>query len=346
MPVTVIVGGQFGSEGKGKVAYWLADKRQARVAIRVGGPNSGHTAIDERGQRHIFRQLPTPALLPSVHLVLPPGAYIDPDLLLQEISQIKLEPERLLIDPCAALVQEHDRQVEKHQQLQDRIGSTQTGTGSAVASRALRDPRVRLAKDDCRLSPYLHDTRIFLRQHLRQGTRIILEGTQGYGLSLLHSGNYPYTTSRDTSAAGFIMEAGLSPMGDVDEIFLVIRSFPIRVPGFSGDLPRETDWETITRDSGAEKPIREYTSVTNRLRKVARFHPGVVRAALEAHPGAQIVLNHLDYVDAECDRKNEVTAVAAPFVDYVERELETPVSYCGVSPSRLVPYHVTSRTGD
>ena len=70
MPVTVIVGGQFGSEGKGKVAHFFAREMGACAAIRVGGPNSGHTVISEKGPI-IFKQLPTAAILPDVQCVLP-----------------------------------------------------------------------------------------------------------------------------------------------------------------------------------------------------------------------------------------------------------------------------------
>ncbi len=49
MPVTVVVGGQFGSEGKGKVAHWLARELRASTAVRVGGPNSGHTVVADGG---------------------------------------------------------------------------------------------------------------------------------------------------------------------------------------------------------------------------------------------------------------------------------------------------------
>ena len=74
MPVSVIVGGQFGSEGKGKVAHYLAREQHATIAVRVGGSNSGHTAIDKFGVPRVFRVLPTPALLDDVTCVL--GAAI------------------------------------------------------------------------------------------------------------------------------------------------------------------------------------------------------------------------------------------------------------------------------
>jgi adenylosuccinate synthase len=60
MPVTVIVGGQFGSEGKGKVAHHLAREMGASIAIRVGGPNSGHTVFSKDGAPLIFRKLHSP----------------------------------------------------------------------------------------------------------------------------------------------------------------------------------------------------------------------------------------------------------------------------------------------
>ena len=77
MPISVIVGGQFGSEGKGKVAFIFAKDRQAAFAIRCGGPNSGHVVYDAFGHCFTFRQLPTAALLPDCKLVISPGACID-----------------------------------------------------------------------------------------------------------------------------------------------------------------------------------------------------------------------------------------------------------------------------
>ena len=90
-----------------------------------------------------------------------------------------------------------------------------------------------------------------MREHLEAGQRIIIEGTQGFGLSLLHSKYYPFVTSRDTTAAAFVSEAGLSPL-DVDDIVLVLRAFPIRVGGNSGPLPNEIDWDTVTSESGQQ----------------------------------------------------------------------------------------------
>src|SRR5882724_10878088 len=99
MPVTAVVGGQFGSEGKGKVAHLLAKQDGAKFAIRVGGPNSGHTVIAESGERLVLRQLPTAALLPNVQALLPAGSYIDPQVLKRESGILGIGPNRLRIHP-------------------------------------------------------------------------------------------------------------------------------------------------------------------------------------------------------------------------------------------------------
>src|SRR5438552_17620514 len=131
MPATVIVGGQYGSEGKGKVAHWWAEQPNVGAAIRVGGPNSGHTVLDGR-RRLVIRQIPTPALVPGVLSMLGPGCYIEPDVLLDEIQLLGLSPSELAVDPAAVIVTEDHKEAETRAGLRTRIGSTLSGTGGAV----------------------------------------------------------------------------------------------------------------------------------------------------------------------------------------------------------------------
>ncbi|SRR6266404_4530070 len=334
MPVTVIVGGQYGSEGKGKVAHWLARKRLASVAVRTGGPNAGHTVEDAPNHPVVLRQLPTAAFCPDVMCVLGPGSYIDPDLLLAEVAKTGLIADRLLIDPNATVITEDDKTRERNSTLRASIGSTQSGTGAAVVKRIERRASTELAKNDVRLSQFIAPVAPFLRSQLSSGKRIILEGTQGFGLSLLHSPLYPYVTSRDTTAAAFVSEVGLSPM-DVDEVVMVLRAFPIRVSGNSGPLPNEIDWETLTAESGSLTPIIEYTSVTQRVRRIARFDPEIVRAAIEINAPTHLVLNHLDYIDFTCRVRDYATQSAVNFIEEVESALGRPIDYLGFGPSSV-----------
>ncbi|MFZ0889249.1 MAG: adenylosuccinate synthetase [Candidatus Binataceae bacterium] len=335
MPVTVIVGGQFGSEGKGKVAHALAREKGAKIAIRVGGSNSGHTVVNSDGQAVVLRQLPTAALLPGVLCVLGAGSYIDPDILLQEMERTGLRSDCLRIDPNAAVITDREKQEEASTTLRQSIGSTLSGTGAAVGRRIGRVRGLRLAKDEPRLQPFLTRVPELLRSYLKSGERLILEGTQGFGLSVLHSPDYPYVTSRDTTAAAFLSEAGLSPL-DVDEVVLVIRAFPIRVAGKSGPLPKEVDWRTVALESGLREDFVEYTSVTRTVRRVGRFDPEVVRQAILVNRPTAVVLNHLDYVDASARERNAPSSRSSSFVAEVEQSISRRIGYFGFGPSSLV----------
>src|SRR3990170_6657446 len=278
MPVTVIVGGQFGSEGKGKVSKLLTTKLGDATCVRIGGTNSGHRV--KCGDNYvILRQLPTPAILPDIICVLGAGSYINPDILFDEISRTGLSHGRLIIDPNAMIISDKEQQEEENSSLRKDIGSTLSGTGAAVRRRIARESTMILAKDEKRLQQFVRPAVPFLRDKLSTGERIIIEGTQGFGLSLLHSSYYPFVTSRDTTAAAFISEAGLSPL-DVDDVVLVIRAFPIRVGGNSGPLPKETSWGVLTTESGSGCNLVEFTSVTKRLRRVAKFDSDIVRQAI------------------------------------------------------------------
>ena len=333
MPVSVVVGGQFGSEGKGKVAHWLARTENASIVVRVGGSNSGHTVIDDDNNRHVFRHLPTACLLPNPTLVIGPGSYIDVPVLLKEIENVRLEASRLIISPRAVVISEAHKKAEREWGLLGRIGSTGSGTGAAVIERARRSGQVGLAADDPRLQTFLGDATSLMRDTLKKGARIVIEGTQGFGLSLLHSPDYPYTTSRDTSAAAFVSEAGLSPL-DVDQIVLVIRAFPIRVAGCSGPLPNETTWDTIAKNRCGQG-VREHTTVTSKVRRVARFDPEVVRAAIKVNSPTTIVLNHLDYLDPTPKKNVRHSPIIERFLRKVEKQIDAPVKFVGCGPGRI-----------
>jgi len=335
MPVSVVVGGQFGSEGKGKVALHVARTSQAAAVVRVGGPNSGHTAVDMDGSVWSFRQLPAAALARDALIVLPAGSLIDPQLLTAEVGRLKVDRERLLIDSRASVVLPRHRQEELAEGLHDRIGSTASGTGAALRDRISRSPKHVLARDHPSTRPYIcQSCSEILRNLLIRGTRVVVEGTQGFGLSIWHGSDYPYLTSRDTTASGFVAEAGLAPH-DVDEVAMVIRSFPIRVGGNSGKLEHEIDWATVAAQAHLPPDYVELTSATKRVRRVARFDPEIVRRAITANAPHSIVLNHLDYIDPDAVEQG-LGPKGRQFIKEVESAIDRKIDLVGLSPSILM----------
>ncbi|MDR1089899.1 MAG: adenylosuccinate synthetase [Prevotella sp.] len=333
MSITIVVGGQWGSEGKGKVAYWFAKSNKIPFVVRVGGSNSGHTVIDTKGNRYVFRILPTASIEENVTCILPAGTYIDLSILEKEIAIAALHEKRLKIHPNAMIITDEFIAKEVEGPLSDSIGSTNSGTGVAVMARVNRKDGIRFAKDEPALSHYLCDTTDLLRAAIDNGQEVLIEGTQGFGLSVLHSETYPYVTSRDTTAAGFLSETGLSPL-DVINVIMVIRSYPIRVGGNSGPLPNEVTWEQITEQSGAKSELIEFTSVTNKVRRVAEFDLTVVKKAIQANKPNVIILNHCDYFDAT-SYDNEITYELENYIQKIEAGIGK-IDFVGLSEKSVI----------
>ena len=332
MSITIIFGGQFGSEGKGKIAHYFAKKEKADYCVRVGGSNSGHT-VYRNEEKLIFRILPTGVIESHVMAVLPAGSYINLSILKEEMKIAGLSDDRLLIDENAVVILDDFIAAEKQSDLRKSIGSTESGTGAAVMARIARKKGLKLlARDFPELKTC--DTKKILRNACDTEKKIVVEGTQGFGLSLLHAKEYPYVTSRDTSAAAILSECGLSPF-DVENIVMVIRAFPIRVSGDSGELPNEIDWDILRDELGKTENMTEYTSCTNRVRRVARFDADVVKRSIICNKPNIIVLNHLDYVDDSC-RNGIISKKAKLFVERVSSEVNVKVNFAGVNEVDLV----------
>ena len=207
MPVSIVIGGQFGSEGKGKTALEIVRRSEEPVvAIRVGGPNSGHTAYDCLGSKRVLRQLPAACVDRNVDVVLPAGSFIDVDVLLEEIEALDYPRNRIRISGYARLVQREHREWEKATGLTRDIGSTGSGVGGAVMATVARGAAnfhlpSQAASDEARLQCFIDDdTSHCLRRHIERGGRAVIEGTQGFGLSLIEGGYWPKATSRSTTA--------------------------------------------------------------------------------------------------------------------------------------------------
>ena len=330
MPATIIVGGQYGSEGKGKTVALRASRAAHPWLVRCGGPNSGHT-VDLHGHATVLRQVPSCAEPERAMFSIAAGCAIDESILISELDLMNIPPERILVDPRAVLVTEEDRSLENGG-LQ-HISSTCSGNGAALVRRMSRRPDVPLVKDSsalktrCRVvsvAPFLHDA-------LERGEDVIIEGTQGFGLSLLHGPDYPFVTSRDTTAAGFAMEVGLSPRL-ISDIILVIRTFPIRVGGPSGPFTNEISWERVRELSDAPKAIPEYTSVTRKLRRVAMFDLDAVKVACKYNQPTSLAvmgLDRLTFSDTGITAFSDLSTTSRHFLCHLEGSTGVKIEVAG-----------------
>ncbi len=332
--VDVVVGGQYGSEGKGNIADFLS--REYEVLMRVGGPNAGHKVYEEPPFTHISLPCGTRGNN-EAQLLIGPGAVIEPKVLLREIRDCEVAPDRLIIDEQAVVVTEADRRWERRH-LKSEIGSTAQGVGRATARRVTNrfhsERACTLAKDLGASFPelklYVGSTAERVETAYARGERILLEGTQGTGLSMFH-GQYPSVTSRDTTAAGCLSEAGIGPRR-VNRIVLVCRTYPIRVGGNSGGFSKEIDWSTVSKRSGislCELVDHEVGSRSGTKRRVGEFDWRMLRSACHLNSPTDVALTFVDYLDAgnrDAIRFDQLTSDTIKFVEDVEMVAGVPCS--------------------
>ncbi|ULA68550.1 MAG: Adenylosuccinate synthetase [Nitrospira sp.] len=334
MPLTVIVGGQFGSEGKGKVTSHLALRDNVDIVVRCGGPNSGHT-VDVEGQRYELRSLPAGFINPGTRLLLAAGCLINPEILLTEVKSTGTDPRRVGVDRYAGIISPSEGEEEAELRLRDRLGSTLSGTGIGVANRVLRKPDFKLAEDVPELQEFLTDVSAEVNEAVDKNGKVLIEGTQGFGLSVYHSPHYPYATSRDTTASGFLSEVGVSPRL-VTDIIMAIRTFPIRVAGNSGPLKDEITWEELRERSGYPTDIREFTTTTKKLRRLGLFDLELVRRAALVNRPTQIALHGIDYLswhNKSLREYEELTSDTKSFIERMEPFFSSMISMIGTGPA-------------
>jgi len=324
MTSTVVVGGFFGDEGKGKIISYLAIKDNPKIIVRGGaGPNAGHT-IRDGDKVYKVRMLPSGFLNKNAKVMIGPGVVINPDVLKKEIEDFDVIG-RSFIDKNCGVIEETHLQRDSKGELKDKIGSTGSGTGPANADRAMRV--LKLAKDFESLSQLIVDVPFEINSALDAKENVLIEGTQGTFLSLWH-GTYPFVTSKDVTASGICADVGLGPTR-VNEVIVVFKSYVTRVG--TGPLNNE-----LSLEDAEKKGWSEFGTVTGRQRRAADFDFDLARRAIMLNGATQISITKLDVLFSDCAGKtsfDELSADAKSFIKNIENELNTPVTIIGTGPA-------------
>lgn len=318
--LSVIVGGFFGDEGKGKVVAYLALNDKVDAAVRVGSVNAGHTVF-WGGREFKLRIIPSAFVNGSCKLYVSAGSLVRLDVFFREVTTLGVAG-RVFVDMNAGIIEDKHVETEvRDEYLRNSIGSTLQGVGAAMVDRVMR--RLRLARDFPELRTYLVDVVDEVLDVIDSGGSVLVEGTQGTYLSLYH-GTYPYVTSRDTTAAGVLSEVGLGPKY-VDEVVIVFKSYVTRVGG--GPLPGE-----LPIDDVVSRGWMERASVTGRMRRAAPFNYDLAKRAVAINSATQIALTCLDRVFPSSARVREwgkLPPEAKKWVEDLEDVMKTPVTLIG-----------------
>jgi adenylosuccinate synthase len=357
--IDVVVGGQFGSEGKGAVVGQIAKNYDTHV--RVGASNAGHT-VYVNGHKHVVQAIPCAAYAnPEATCVIGAGALISTDILVQEIKinnewrkRNGYRPLQLWIDERAHVITDCQIAKEQESDLASRIGSTSTiakeGIGAAAADRVMRSI-------DCVQAGEMKDaletegvTRVgdtiglFAAISDPGGgleSNILLEGTQGTGLSLT-TGDFPYVTSRNPTAAGIAADCGIGPKA-ISNVFLVLRTYPIRVAGNSGPFGPGSQ-EISFEDLGVPE---ERTTVTKLVRRIATFSGIQAQEAAFINSANKIALTFGDYIAKNLAGRSDIThndykinpsgvGILTSMVHYLEEVTGAEVTHVGTGPQSMI----------
>lgn len=365
--IHVVVGGQFGSEGKGHFAAALINREMQRnalsgmtrkpmVLVRVAGPNAGHTAYDAQGREWKLRQIPVGAVVDlEAPIVLGAGSEIDPNVLACEIGDLEAAGipvrRRLAVDWQATVIEERHWQREQGSEaLVHRVGSTGKGIGAARADRIMRGATIigDISKADWggldigKRDAQVINTAHLLRMYIRDRRDVLIEGTQGYGLGL-HAGYYPYCTSSDCTVTAFMSMAGLHQWDGEVVPWVVLRNEVIRVAGNSGPMEEETSWRALGLPE-------EQTTVTLKTRRVGAWDQQLAQDAIVANGGSAVrvaytMADHLRpelagvYDFAPYEERDEAEEEIAAAIEEIRMRIEdtgadpTQLAWIGTGPN-------------
>ena len=323
MVSTVVIGGFFGDEGKGKIISYLALHDKPVIVVRGGaGPNAGHT-IKDGEKTYKVRMLPSGFLNKDAKVMVGPGVVVNPDVLLKEINDFGVQGRAFLDHNCGIIEKSH-READSQGRLKEKIGSTGSGTGPANAERAMRT--LKLAKEIDNLMQYLIDVPLEINSALDRGENVLIEGTQGTHLSLWH-GTYPFVTTKDVTASGICADVGVGPKR-VDEVIVVFKSYLTRVG--TGPMPGELDPSETSK-----KGWEEFGTVTGRLRRAAEFDFDLAKRAVMLSSATQISITKLDVRFPNCagvTSYSDLDDDARSFIKNIETKLGVTVTLIGTGP--------------
>lgn len=325
--VDLVMDFQYGSTGKGLIAGYLAKRGDYDTVICAFATNAGHTYIDESQGIHVMtQQLPTAAVVSKTvkTILLGPGSLIHAATLVHEIETNKaaLEGKRILIHPQAAVVEGYHAQQERDWHM-SKIGSTGKGVGAAMAERIKRDPdfpntahaRWREGKH-CAALGLLVCTEEQYRAALLASENVLIEGAQGFSLSLYH-GQYPYTTSRDVTPWQILADCGV-PYRWASYVHVIgsCRTYPIRVNNQDGTSgPHYPDQVELNWDAIYGNVAPELTTVTKLKRRIFTFSQQQIQEAV-FHCGGywdtRVFLNFANYCASGAELRNIIGQIEAP----------------------------------
>ena len=321
MTSVVVVGTQWGDEGKGKITDFLSADAEV-IARYQGGDNAGHTIVID-GKKFKLHLIPSGIFFPEKVSVIGNGMVVNPKSLVEELDYLHQEgvaTDNLRISDRAHIILPYHIKLDQLQEASkgdNKIGTTNKGIGPAYMDKAAR-VGIRIAdlldKDifaerlkanlaeknrlfekmydeyyayGQKIKDYVTDTSVILNKALDKGRRVLFEGAQGVMLDI-DQGTYPFVTSSNPVAGGVTIGSGVGP-SKINKVVGVCKAYTSRV----GDGPFPTELFDQTGERIREVG-HEYGTTTGRPRRVGWFDSVVMRHSRRVSGITNLSLNCID----------------------------------------------------
>jgi len=328
--IDLIVGLQWGDEGKGKIVDLVA-KNYDIVIRSQGGHNAGHTVVVD-GKKYALHLLPSGVLNKNATNVIGNGVVVYPPQLIKEIKNFGEEiKKKLLISDKAHMILDHHIAIDQARERlrgKNAIGTTGRGIGPAYADKIARvGVRMGELRDIPRLLEKLEHyyemnkeyfdylgieipNREKLERELKEwrdelgdmivdttkylwdnfDKNMLLEGAQATLLDIDH-GTYPYVTSSNTIASGALTGSGIPPK-KLDKVIGIAKAYATRVG--NGPFPTEDLSEAGDR---IRKQGAEFGTTTGRPRRCGWFDVVAAKYAVSLNGCDEVAIMKLDVLD-------------------------------------------------
>ena len=412
--VDVLLGLQWGDEGKGKVVDVLTPQYDV-IARFQGGPNAGHT-LEFEGEKYVLRSIPSGIFQGGKTNIIGNGVVLAPDLFMQEAKDLEKSGHDLKkclhISKKAHLIMPTHRLIDAAQEAnkgKNKVGTTGKGIGPTYTDKISRTglrvgdildnfkekyeahkaahleilkalnysdfdltetEKVWLEGIEYMKTFQLVDSEHEVNNFLKAGKSILCEGAQGTMLDV-DFGSYPFVTSSNTICSGACSGLGIGP-NKVGDVFGIMKAYCTRVG--AGPFPTELfdeDGKKI-RDLG-----HEYGAVTGRERRCGWIDLVALKYAIMINGVTKLIMMKSDVLDTfstikacvaynvngkettelpyslennvtpiykeiqgwqtdvtRCTKEEELPQAFKDYINFLEKELETPIVILSVGPDR------------
>ncbi len=327
--VDILVGLQWGDEGKGKMVDALALNYDIVVRSQ-GGHNAGHTIV-ANGVKYALHLMPSGILNPKAVNIIGNGVVVCLEKMIEELKTFKPNDNCFFISDRAHIIFDFHTQIDRaKEELRDsKIGTTGKGIGPAYELKVARNGwrvgdlknsdaliesvfryidenkvvldvlninidkttlKEQIASYGAFLSKYIIDTNYYLSNAIKQNKKILLEGAQGTLLDIDH-GTYPFVTSSNTISSGMCVGSGIG-IKNINEIIGIVKAYNTRVgngPFVSEDFTKDGE---IMADVG-----KEVGTTTGRGRRCGWLDLVALKYACELNSVTKLALMKLDVLD-------------------------------------------------